>query len=252
MVITPTMTYASGTWTLTQKHEKMIKTAQRKMLRLIIQTKRKYKKKRRSSSNKKEEVPGGKKDENNENIYDRETEDDLQEDSNKDHDSDVSFQEADEEIDATDKEEEWIDFIKRSTEEAEEHMKNTNYHAGLRYTKRTKWRMARRIITLPQQRWNKRVIEWQPGLDPALRTKRSVGRPKRRWEDDLNEFTKTEEGHDKAQYEFKNNNSWMNEIKDYQKWKDMKNGSQRTEGCILGLKSKTFILSFLSQIITHR
>ena len=43
MVITPTLTYASGTWTLSQKHEKMIKTAQRKMLRLIIQTKRKYK-----------------------------------------------------------------------------------------------------------------------------------------------------------------------------------------------------------------
>ena len=36
MVITPTMTYASGTWTLTQKHEKMIKTAQRKMLRLFF------------------------------------------------------------------------------------------------------------------------------------------------------------------------------------------------------------------------
>ena len=30
MVITPTLTYASGTWTLTLKHEKMIKTAQRK------------------------------------------------------------------------------------------------------------------------------------------------------------------------------------------------------------------------------
>ena len=27
MVVTPTLTYASGTWTLTQKHEKMIKTA---------------------------------------------------------------------------------------------------------------------------------------------------------------------------------------------------------------------------------
>ena len=34
------MTYANGTWTLTQKHEKMIKTAQRKMLRLIVQTKK--------------------------------------------------------------------------------------------------------------------------------------------------------------------------------------------------------------------
>ena len=41
MVITPTLTYASGTWTLSQKHERLIKTAQRKMLRLIVQTKRK-------------------------------------------------------------------------------------------------------------------------------------------------------------------------------------------------------------------
>ena len=43
MVITPTLTYASGTWTISQKHERMIKTAQRKMLRLIVQTKRRYK-----------------------------------------------------------------------------------------------------------------------------------------------------------------------------------------------------------------
>ena len=43
MVITPTMTYASGTWTRSQTHERMIKTAQRKMLRLIVETNRKYK-----------------------------------------------------------------------------------------------------------------------------------------------------------------------------------------------------------------
>ena len=61
MVITPTMTYASGTWTLTKKHEQMIRKAQRKMLRLIIQTKRKYKKWERTSNKKKEEMPEGKK-----------------------------------------------------------------------------------------------------------------------------------------------------------------------------------------------
>ena len=46
MVITPTLTYPGGTWTLSQKHENMIKTAQRKMLRLIEQAKRKYKPKK--------------------------------------------------------------------------------------------------------------------------------------------------------------------------------------------------------------
>ena len=43
-VITPTMCYASETWTPTEEHERMIQSTQRKMLRLIIQTKRKYKK----------------------------------------------------------------------------------------------------------------------------------------------------------------------------------------------------------------
>ena len=37
--ITPTICYASGTWAPTKEHERMIQSAQRKMLRLIIQTK---------------------------------------------------------------------------------------------------------------------------------------------------------------------------------------------------------------------
>ena len=39
MVITPTLSYASGTWTLSKEHERMIRSTQRKMLRLIVQTK---------------------------------------------------------------------------------------------------------------------------------------------------------------------------------------------------------------------
>ena len=45
-VITPTLSYASGTWTLSREHERMIRWTQRKMLRLIVQTKRKFKKKK--------------------------------------------------------------------------------------------------------------------------------------------------------------------------------------------------------------
>ena len=134
MVVTPTLTYASGTWTLTQKHEKMIQTAQRKMLRLIVQTKRKYKTKNKATS-KKDEEPEIPRDEDNENTSGKDTEDESQNDSKKDQDSEVSFQEeADEEIDATENEEDWIEFIKRSNKEAEERMKNTRYHAGLKYT----------------------------------------------------------------------------------------------------------------------
>ena len=41
------------TWTLSSEHEKLIRSTQRKMLRLIIQTKRKYMKKVEKTMNKK-------------------------------------------------------------------------------------------------------------------------------------------------------------------------------------------------------
>ena len=41
--------------------------------------------------------------------------------------------------------------------------------------RRQKWRMARRIITLPAKRWNRRVFNWHPGLDTSIRAKRQVG-----------------------------------------------------------------------------
>ena len=40
-VVTPTTMYGAGTWTTTTEHEKMLRTAQRRMLRLVIQTQRK-------------------------------------------------------------------------------------------------------------------------------------------------------------------------------------------------------------------
>ena len=42
--VSPTLCYAAGTWTPSKEHERMIQSTQRKMLRLIIQTKRKIQK----------------------------------------------------------------------------------------------------------------------------------------------------------------------------------------------------------------
>ena len=177
MVVTPTMTYASSTWTLTLKHEKMIKTAQRKMLRLIVQTKRKYKPKK-VTANKKDEGTEKGNEEGKEDLTDKETEEGSEQNSNKDQDSDVSFQEdADEEIDATENEEDWIEYIKRSTKEAEKHVEKHKIKCWIEIHRRQKWRMARRIITLPVIRWNRRVFNWHPGLDTSVRARRQVGRP---------------------------------------------------------------------------
>ena len=42
--VSPTICHAAGTWTPNKEHARMIQSTQRKILRLIIQAKRKYKK----------------------------------------------------------------------------------------------------------------------------------------------------------------------------------------------------------------
>ena len=63
-------------------------------------------------------------DEESKGATDKETEEGSDQNSNKDQDSVVSFQEdAEDESDSTENEEDWIEYIKRrSTKEAGEHM----------------------------------------------------------------------------------------------------------------------------------
>ena len=85
-VVSPTMNYASGTWTLRNEHERMIQSTQRKMLRLIMQTKRRYKKieKRKDKTNENDDP---------ENLGSTEDENEDGQSSNTcyDQDSDISF-----------------------------------------------------------------------------------------------------------------------------------------------------------------
>ena len=129
--------------------------------------------------------------------------------SNKDQDSDVSFQEdQDEEIDKSEKEEEWIEFIKRSTKGPEEHMKKMKIPCWIETHRRMKWMMAKRVASLPEERWTGKIIEWNPGLDNKIKTNRCVGRPRKRWEDDINEFWRPEETDDTKGNDLKNNCTW--------------------------------------------
>ena len=97
------------------EHERMSQSTQRKMLRLITQTKRRYKKivKHRVKTN--EEI-----DNKDSSCTGDESEDGQSSISHNDQDSDVSFEsDNDEEIDTTEiEEEDWVDYIKRSTNEA--------------------------------------------------------------------------------------------------------------------------------------
>ena len=99
----------------------MIQSTYRKMLRLIIQAKRRYKKIVKHKVKTNEE-----KDTNDLSSTDDESEDGESSVSHNDQDSDVSFEsDNDEEIDAAEiGQEDWVDYTKRSTDEAMEKMGN--------------------------------------------------------------------------------------------------------------------------------
>ena len=146
----------------------------------------------------------------------------------------MSFQEdIDEAIDTTEKEEDWIEYIKRSTKEAEEYMKKMKmlcwiethrrlecHRLPIIWSRAKKWRMESKIASLPEERWTRKIFDWHPGLDDRINTRRMVGRPKRRWEDDINEFIKP--GDTKEKYDLMKNNNWMMEAKNTENGKTKK------------------------------
>ena len=154
--VSPTVCYAAGRWALNKEHERMIQSTQRKMLRLIIQTKRKYKKVEKQDIGSKEE---------NEEIdinemcsTDDESGDGQSTTTHNDVDSEVSFEDgADDEIDTTVIEaEDWIEYVKRSTEDAMEKMECAKIRCWNRTHKKMKWKLALRIATSPSERWLKK------------------------------------------------------------------------------------------------
>ena len=72
-----------------------------------------------------------------------------------DQDSDVSFEiDNDEEMDAAViEEEDWVEYIKRSTNEAIEKMENEKISYWKMTQRKMKWRLAMRIETSPNERW---------------------------------------------------------------------------------------------------
>ena len=154
-----TLCYAAGTWTPSKEHEIMIQSTQRKMLRLIIQTKRKYKKIEKQDIEHKVEEGNDDKTENC--SIDEESGDGQSTKSEDDVDSGVTFDEdSRKETDTIEIEEEfWIDYIKRSTVDAQDKMERAKIRCWNKTHKKMKWKLASRIATSPSERWVKKAAE---------------------------------------------------------------------------------------------
>ena len=77
-----------------------------------------------------------------------------------------------------------------------------------------------RIALSPSERWLIKAAEWNPEVSSKYRTNRSIGRPRKRWEDDINEFLKQVEDETENLTESSNqiNKNWINTAKDRGRW----------------------------------
>ena len=68
----------------------------------------------------------------------------------------------------------------------------------------------------------KKGAEWNPELSSRCRTNRAIGRPKKRWEDDINDFLKQnfdeKEIEEPIERKSQNNNIWINTATDRKEW----------------------------------
>ena len=192
-------------------------SAQREMLRLTIQTKRRYKNIAKHIVKNSDHI-----NDIDSSCTNDESEDRKGDTSHNDQDSDVSFEiDNDEEIDAAEiEEEEWVEYIKKSTIEAIEKMENERTRCWKLTQRKMKWRLAMRIATSQTERWLTKAAEWNPELSSKYWTNRSIGRRRKRWEDDINEFLKQIEDETENLTESSNhiNKNCMNTAKDRGKW----------------------------------
>ena len=59
-----------------------------------------------------------------------------------------------------------------------------------------------------------------------METYRAVGRPKKRWEDEINDFLRPERTEDEISNVERNNNEWIKTAKDQEGWKKKETSSQ--------------------------
>ena len=218
----PTLSYASGTWTLSKEHERMIRSTQRKMLRLVVQAKRKSKKKNQPSKND--------EDEEDKNTNHRSSDDETAEGSSSntrcDQDRYIFFTEdTDEEIDTgeIEEEEDRIEHMERSTATAAERMKAAKIQCWIETHRRMKWRLAMKIASLPDKRWAKKAAKWNLGLRNHAPEKQTSGktRKKERWEGEIHDFLKRQETEETKGNEIQKQRHLDKSGKNRERWRAM-------------------------------
>ena len=153
--ITPTILYACTSWTMTNDLLTTLQRTQRRMLRMIIGTPRRTM---------------------------------LPYQNNHTNDTFTTSTTPVTQETPTDNLELWSEFIKRATHIAESTMTKHRITQWTTTYFRRKWRWARRLTQLNDDRWCKLVTTWNPQICEHRPAYRKQGRPCRRWGDDIEHY----------------------------------------------------------------
>ena len=88
-------------------------------------------------------------------------------------------------------------------------------------SQKMKWRLALlRTATSPSERCLMKAAEWNPELSSKYKINRAIGKSRKRWEDDINEFLKLVEDETENFTESSSqiNKTWINTAKDRGRW----------------------------------
>ena len=166
-VISPTILYGSECWTITKHLEDVLRTTQRKMLRLILGRRRRIV----EAQNQDGTSSGG-------DVQSNTSEKDLPgtPDSEDEH---VEL-------------ESWVDWIRRVTHDAEATLKQLKIKTWVEQARTRKWRWASNVLcTHGGDRWAFVALHWDPRIHydaPRPSARRRTGGRKRRWYDEIKKF----------------------------------------------------------------
>ena len=169
-VVTSTILYDCGSWTMTLNRERRLRTVQRQMLRKVWG------------------FTGRKKGVHDYNPTSDQTASTLSTPSSSLSSSEASLSSENsfEGARATEYEEGWVEWQKRTARCIDAAMASGKIINWVREQRRRKWTWAGHILRRTDGRWTTRMVNWIPHGG-----ERGPGRPPTRWEDSLDSFAKS-------------------------------------------------------------
>ena len=113
-------------------------------------------------------------------------------------------------------EETWVEFIQRTTRIAESQLQKANVRDWVEEQRRRKWEWAGHTARRSDGRWATRILEWKPTTGT-----RRVGRPTKRWTDDLDDFLRSMWGVGGGEWILlaQDRDEWIKMKEDYVQWR---------------------------------